>query len=197
MRSHRLVAAALVGASALAGCGSAEPAAAPAADAASSSSTRDVSVSATFADSPSGAAVTYDEALVPVGAGATVTATSGDGTTTVTLEVTGLEPNREYGAHAHTMACGADGKAAGPHYQFDQDPVSPSVDPTYANADNEIWLDFTTDDEGAGSASTETTWEFPADRRAESVIIHAMPTATEPGKAGTAGDRAACITVDF
>jgi Cu-Zn family superoxide dismutase len=29
------------------------------------------------------------------------------------------------------------------------------------------------------------------------VIIHAMPTATDPGKAGTAGSRAACITVGF
>jgi superoxide dismutase, Cu-Zn family len=34
---------------------------------------------------------------------------------------------------------------------------------------------------------------FPADRRTATVVIHAMPTATEPGKAGSAGNRAACI----
>jgi len=71
------------------------------------------------------------------------------------------------------------------------------VDPAYANPENEIWLDFTTDAEGAASAETTVEWTFPADRRAASVIIHAMPTATAPGEAGTAGDRAACVTVDF
>jgi Cu-Zn family superoxide dismutase len=40
-------------------------------------------------------------------------------------------------------------------------------------------------------------WAFPADRRAASVVIHALPTATDPGKAGSAGNRAACITVGF
>jgi superoxide dismutase, Cu-Zn family len=40
-------------------------------------------------------------------------------------------------------------------------------------------------------------WVFPADRRAASVIIHAMSTSTEPGKAGGAGNRAACLTVGF
>jgi superoxide dismutase, Cu-Zn family len=62
---------------------------------------------------------------------------------------------------------------------------------------NEIWLDFTTDAAGAGRATSTVPWVFPADRRAASVIIHAMPTSTEPGKAGGAGNRAACLTVGF
>ena len=118
-------------------------------------------------------------------------------TTSVTLAVTGLQPNRRYGAHAHTKPCGSDGTDAGPHFQFKPDPVTPSADPAYANDVNEIWLDFTTDAAAAGQATSTVPWVFPADRRAASVIIHAMPTSTEPGKAGTAGDRLACLTNAF
>jgi superoxide dismutase, Cu-Zn family len=161
MRLPRLVIAGLLGILVLAGC-SRTVAATNVAE--QTDSVRNVEVSASFSEPP-GLAVTYDEDLVPVGARGTVTSVEGGGSTTVTLEVAGLQPDRRYGAHAHTMACGAEGKAAGPHFQLNQDPVQP--------------------------------WQFPADRRAESVIIHAMPTATEPGKAGTAGDRAACISVNF
>ena len=133
----------------------------------------------------------------PGGATASVTAGEAGTSTNVTLEVTGLQPNRQYGAHAHTKPCGGDGKDAGPHFQFKPDPVTPSVDPAYANNVNEIWLDFTTDAAGAGRATATVPWVFPADRRAASVIIHAMSTSTEPGKAGGAGNRAACLTVGF
>jgi superoxide dismutase, Cu-Zn family len=199
----RLLAAGLLATFALSGCGEAPPSAPtsapPAASTAESpsASVRNVAVSRTFAAPPGGDAVTYDQELVPVGARATVTAEEGADRTTVSLEVAGLQPNRRYGAHAHAKPCGAEGTDAGPHFQRQQDPVSPSVDPAYANPENEIWLDFQTDAQGAGEANTTVAWAFPADRRAQSVIIHAMPTATEPGKAGTAGDRAACITVAF
>lgn len=168
----------------------------PTAAAPTSTSTRDVQVSASFTKTL-GIATTYDVALVPAGATGAVSATSGDGTTTVKLEVGGLLPDRTYGAHAHTKPCGAVGKDAGPHFQYLPDPVQPSVDPMYANPRNEIWLDLTTDATGAGTATSTVDWEFTADRRAQAVIIHAMPTATEPGKAGTAGERPACITVKF
>jgi Cu-Zn family superoxide dismutase len=154
-------------------------------------------VSARFTAPGGGPAATYDPNLVPLGATAEVTAEEADGATTVTLAVTGLLPNRAYGAHAHVSPCGADGMAAGPHYQFRQDPVTPSVDPAYANRENEIWLDLTTNAEGAGAAATTVPWVFPADRRAQAVIIHEKSTSTEPGKAGTAGARPACITVAF
>jgi Cu-Zn family superoxide dismutase len=156
-----------------------------------------IRASGTFAAPPPGVAVTYDQALVPVGSTAVVDATDGDGRTTVTMDVTGLEPNRRYGAHAHAKPCGATGADAGPHFQFTPDPVQPSVDPAYANPKNEIWLDFTTDAQGAATATSTVDWEFPEDRRAGSVVIHTMPTSMEPGKAGTAGDRAGCITVGF
>jgi Cu-Zn family superoxide dismutase len=199
----RLLAAGLLAAFALSGCGEAPPTAPASAPPAASTaegpttSVRNVAVSRTFEAPPGGDAVTYNQELVPVGARASVTAEEGGGRTTVGLEVAGLQPNRRYGAHAHAKPCGAEGTDAGPHFQLQQDPVSPSVDPAYANPENEIWLDFETDAAGAGEATTTVAWDFPADRRAQSVIIHAMPTSTEPGKAGTAGDRAACITVAF
>lgn len=157
---------------------------------------RTTDVSATFA-SGSGPAFTYDPARVPVGARATVRAEATDTSTRTTLTVSGLNPNSMYGAHAHAKPCGPTGDAAGPHFQRNQDPVTPSVDPAYANPTNEIWLDLTTDAQGAGTATSTVPWNFPEDRRAQSVIIHEMPTKTEPGKAGTAGARPGCIDVTF
>lgn len=195
MRAPLLIAAAVTGALALAGCGGAAPAPAPATTTAAAPATA-VDVQGTFA-APGGTAATYDPALVPEGATAEVKSQETNGSTSVTLIVTGLLPNRAYGAHAHVNPCGADGMAAGPHYQFQQDPVTPSVDPAYANPQNEIWLDFTTNAQGTGETTTTVPWSFPADRRAQAVIIHEKPTSTEAGKAGTAGARPACITVAF
>lgn len=183
----------VVGVLALTGCGSAAAVEPPPS---SSSSMRNVQVSATFTTAP-GTATTYDPRLVPPGSRAAVSSSTGGGDTTVTLEVRGLEPDRRYGAHAHARPCGAAADAAGPHFQHVPDPVQPSVDPAYANPENEIWLDLSTDAEGAGSATTTVPWDFERGRRAQSVVVHEMPTATEPGRAGTAGARAACITVAF
>lgn len=193
MRSPRAGTTVLIGLIALAGCSSAT---AGPSDAPPSGSSRNVQISATFTTTP-GQAVTYDEALVPAGARGAVSSTSAGGNTTVMLAVRGLLPGRAYGAHAHAETCGASGVEAGPHFQHVVDPVQPSVDPGYANAENEIWLDLTMDATGAGSARTTVPWAFGADRRARSVVLHALPTATGAGEAGTAGDRVACISVDF
>lgn len=196
MRVPLLLVAAVTGALALSGCGvGATPAPPPATTPAAAAA--NVDVQGTFAAPGGGAASTYDTNLVPVGATAEVTAQESGTSTTVTLTVAGLLPNRAYGAHAHVNPCGADGMAAGPHYQFQKDPVTPSVDPAFANPQNEIWLDFTTDAAGAGQATTTVPWAFPADRRAQAVIIHEKSTSTEAGKAGTAGTRPACVTVAF
>ncbi|SFA74520.1 superoxide dismutase, Cu-Zn family [Amycolatopsis marina] len=146
---------------------------------------------------PGKAASTYDPALVPEGARAHVFALSAPGLGTSTaLSVGGLVPNREYGAHAHTKPCGPTGKDAGPHFQHEQDPVSPSVDPAYANPDNEIWLDFTTDRLGNSLEISKVAWPL-GERRPASVVIHEMHTHTAPGEAGDAGSRLACVNVDF
>ncbi|WP_199429494.1 superoxide dismutase family protein [Qaidamihabitans albus] len=139
-------------------------------------------------------AVTYDAELVPEGARAGVFAVSKSafGTRTA-LHVSGLVPNREYGAHAHTEPCGETGSAAGPHFQHVQ---GPSDDPAFANPENEIWLDFTTRASGNGFAMSSVEWAF-GERRPQSIVIHDHHTSTAPGEAGDAGDRLACINVDF
>lgn len=162
------------------------------------SAVRTVQVSETFQADASGAAVTYDPELVPAGARGAVQARSGDGTTTVMLAVRGLQPLRWYGAHVHAKPCGEAPEHAGPHFQYSPDPVQPSVDPRFANPQNEIWLDLTTDETGSGSTESTVAWQIPSEQpRPGSVVIHAAQTATDAGKAGTAGARAACIDVDF
>jgi superoxide dismutase, Cu-Zn family len=144
-------------------------------------------------------AVTYDQDLVPVGATAEVVlATLGPGSE-FRLNVAGLVANRAYGAHLHIRPCGATGDAAGPHYQHSPDPAAslspPSVDPSYANPLNEVWLDFTTDGAGAANVTMTESWQFPAGQGARSLVIHAESTRFAPGQSGTAGARAACLTL--
>ena len=194
MRSPRLLAPVVIGVLALSGCGSALAAQAPVLP--SSIPQRTVQVGATFSSSL-GTATTYDTALVPVGARVAVSSESEPDGTVVTLALRGLDDERRYGAHVHAEPCGANGAAAGPHFQNVVDPVQPSVDPAYANPENEIWLDLLTDEQGAGGAAASVPWGFARDRRPGSVVVHAMPTATDPGEAGSAGARAACVTVDF
>lgn len=198
MRTPRPAFVGLIGVLVLSGCAVAAAATLPAPQPAAPSmiAVRNVDLSTTFADRP-GEAVTYDPALVPVGARVAVSAKSADGTTTVRVALRGLQPNRRYGAHVHTSACGPTGDAAGPTYQHVVDPVQPSVDPQYANPRNEIWLDFRTDADGAGSAQSTVDWGFSADRRARSVVIHAWPTATAAGRAGSAGTEVGCVSVRF
>lgn len=140
----------------------------------------------------------YDSVAVPEGARAGVTAVyTAAGDSIVTLHVWGMASDTVYGAHAHVNGCGATGAAAGPHFQNRLDPVTPSVDPAYANPGNEIWLDLTTDAEGNGAAQAKVAWQFSPERRARSVIIHREHTSTEAGEAGTAGARLACLAVGF
>lgn len=145
-------------------------------------------------------AFTYDEAAVPVGSTVDVETDDEDGRTTVTLTVAGLQADRDFGAHVHIDRCGPDPADAGPHYQNDPDPAAtpemPSTDPAYANPQNEVWLDFTTDGNGDAQVSSTVDWEF-RDDGAHSVVIHDHHTMTGPGEAGTAGDRLACIDEDF
>ncbi|MZE78089.1 superoxide dismutase family protein [Streptomyces xinghaiensis] len=141
-------------------------------------------------------AVTYDTEAVPPGARIGVRQWTDPEGTTVRLRVGGLEPGRAYGAHVHTRPCGAEPDSSGPHYQHRRDPEQPSTDPRYANPDNEVWLDFTTDEAGDGAAEARQDWNFrPGEAR--SVVLHEHTTATEDGAAGTAGARLACFTVPF
>ncbi|ASU82087.1 superoxide dismutase family protein [Nocardiopsis gilva YIM 90087] len=145
--------------------------------------------------SPDATAITYDDA-VPEGKKVDVDVQpEGDARTRFILTVNGLEPDRDYGSHVHTKPCGKDPADSGPHYQNEADPdATPSVNPDYANPENEVWLDFTTD--GDGNAESTATVDFrPRTGEANSVVIHENHTKTGPGEAGKAGDRLACVNV--
>ncbi|WP_055567886.1 superoxide dismutase family protein [Streptomyces atriruber] len=133
-------------------------------------------------------AVTYDTGLVPAASWIEVEQHSVEGATNVTLKVRGMKPGYAYGVHVHQRPCGAEPEAAGGHYQHRVDPVQPSKDPAYANAENEVWLDFTAGADGSGSVSAQHAWGFRPGEAA-SVVLHDEP--------GGAGDRAACFTVPF
>ncbi|MCD7439562.1 superoxide dismutase family protein [Streptomyces lincolnensis] len=130
------------------------------------------------------AAVTYDRELVPAGAWIEVAQRTGlGGATTVGLRTKGLRPGHSYGVHVHQKPCAADPAAAGGHYQHE-----PSADPHHVTAENEVWLDFTADGHGSGTARAHHSWGF---RRGEasSVVLHDEP--------GSKGARVACFTVPF
>ncbi|MDT3399811.1 superoxide dismutase family protein [Streptomyces sp. B1866] len=147
------------------------------------------------ADSDTYRAVTYDTAAVPAGSQVTVVShPASDGGTRVALILEGVQPDRTFGAHVHRNRCGASPGDSGSHYQNVPDPVTPSTDPAYANPDNEIWLDLTTDGHGDGHAVAAVGWRFRAGEAA-SVVVHEHATDTHPGHAGTAGARLACVDV--
>ncbi len=141
-----------------------------------------------------GGAYSYDAERVPPGAGVAVWSLSGPQRTRTFLLVRGLQPGQAYGAHLHANACGAAPAAAGPHYQQVPDPVQPSTDPAFANPDNEVWLDVHTDATGSGMSRSLNKWGFRTPPR--SLVLHAEHTHTEPGKAGTAGARLACLNLN-
>jgi superoxide dismutase, Cu-Zn family len=140
-------------------------------------------------------AITYDPAVVPPGARARIAITRTATGLVVRLTVAGMVPRRPYGAHLHTRPCGATPDAAGPHYQNRHDPKTPSVDPSYANETNEVWLDFLADAAGAGTAVSQENWAFDPKAPPRSLVIHAETTRTGMGVAGTAGARAACLSL--
>jgi Cu-Zn family superoxide dismutase len=150
---------------------------------------------ATFGSDPN--AFIYDKAVIPQGSGVEVVQQAKGESSKVTLTVHGLLPDHVYGAHVHKMPCGAKGDDPGPHFQHRPDPVKPSVNPAYANPQNEVWLDLTTDAQGDATSSSLVPWNFTPPASAGSVVIHAEKTQTAPGKAGTAGARVACISDKF
>ncbi|MEU4213121.1 superoxide dismutase family protein [Streptomyces sp. NPDC026206] len=141
-------------------------------------------------------AVTFDTKAVPEGSRVSVMERTGHDGTRIELRVRGIEAGRTFGAHVHTKPCGSAPDASGPHYQNVKDPKQPSMDPKYANARNEVWLDFTTDKQGKGGSDTTVKWSFRAGE-ARSVVIHEHGTETTPGHAGMAGARLACVNVAF
>ncbi|GLW12331.1 hypothetical protein Misp01_74590 [Microtetraspora sp. NBRC 13810] len=136
-------------------------------------------------------AVVYDKKLAPEGAKADITVDSSGQETTSKLTVAGLLPDRKYGSHLHTKSCGAKPDDSGPHFQHM--PAQGPSPHTAANPTNEVWLDFTTDASGAATAEAKQPWGLSPDRLPKSLVIHAEETTPTGPKAGTAGDRVACL----
>ncbi len=129
--------------------------------------------------STSGAAWTYD-AVVPSGAPVIVRAvTTASGRTVATLHVRGFAPRTTFAVHAHTGTCSSDPLSSAGHYQHE---VGGPVDDV-----NELWLGFTTNPSGNGSAKAAVEWEFRAGE-ARSVTFH------DPAQAGK---RVGCLPVAF
>ncbi|GAA2214632.1 hypothetical protein GCM10009850_100970 [Nonomuraea monospora] len=131
-------------------------------------------------------AVAYDRKLAPEGAQASVTIESGGGRTRTSLVVEGLLPDRRYGAHLHVKPCGSKPEDSGSHYQHH---------PGRIDAASEVWLDFTTDAEGAGRSSARNEWPLERAKLPGALVIHAQPTVTSGAEAGQAGARIACLTL--
>lgn len=114
-----------------------------------------------------------------------------------TLQVEGLRPRTEYGAHLHVAPCGATGSHAGPRYQHMPNPHPRRLphDPAYVNRANEVWLDLSTDARGQATSTAEQPWQFRPGTGPRSVIIHEEHTRTSPQEAGHAGARIGCLDV--
>ena len=121
------------------------------------------------------------------GASARVYSVAFGDSTYVILLVTGLDPEAEgttYGAHVHVGPCvPGNGAAAGPHYNSDGG---------YPTPENEVWLDFEVLPGGYGYATAFVPFQIE-EGDAQSVVVHALPTA----EGGGAGGRIACLPVPF
>lgn len=103
------------------------------------------------------------------------------------LVVNGLSaaPGTRYGVHVHTGPCVAgEPTTAGPHWR------TAASDPI--DAHHEVWLDFKVTNGGNGKSKAKVPFVIPTGS-ARSVVIHAMPTASD----GSAGPRLACLPVAF
>jgi Cu-Zn family superoxide dismutase len=145
--------------------------------------------------SPGATAITYDPSVVPAGSMAELTLDRRPDGLAVRLAVTGMVPRRAYGAHLHTSICTAVPAQAGPHYQHVQDPAKTGGDPRYANVQNEVWLDFTADGQGAAVVAVKKLWTLDPGRLPRSLVLHSEPTPTRGGMAGPPAPRAACLSL--
>jgi hypothetical protein len=112
----------------------------------------------------------------------------GDGSTQAVFVVHGVDPavaGQTFGAHLHLGPCVVGGGAAAlGHYNH-------STSPRVVSDETEIWLDVTVN--GGGNAQSTARVDWSPDPGMRSVVIHAKPTAAD----GTAGDRLACLPVEW
>jgi Cu-Zn family superoxide dismutase len=128
----------------------------------------------------------------PIGTTASATAQAFDdnGKLRIELSVAGFPPTRPFGSHLHRLPCD-DMTKAGTHYQNMPFPTGGmATDPTYANATNEAWLDFTTNAAGEGENVVTVDW-IPRPGEAKAIIFHDMLS----GVGGVSGAKLACLPI--
>lgn len=128
----------------------------------------------------------------PITPGATASAEAFDvdGKLRIVLDVAGFPASRTFGSHLHRLPCNDPMKAGG-HYQHMPFPSGGmATDPTYANATNEAWLDFTTDAQGEAERELTVAW-IPRAGEAQAIIFHHMAS----GVGGVSGPKLACLPI--
>lgn len=136
-------------------------------------------------------AITYNPELVPVSAPITVMRNLGVDSTTLSLQVGGLQPGQAYSAHVHRDTCGETGEAAGPPYRH---VPTATNDPTTTVPGNEMWLDFRTDAQGSAYSTNTVDWTYRPGE-GHSLIVHAGQAPAGGTDPGQAGDRIACFVL--
>jgi hypothetical protein len=86
-----------------------------------------------------------------------------NGTTSASVDLQNLKPNTMYMVHVHDQPCAF--ASGGGHYKLDY-----AVDGAVAS--NELWLDFTSNDAGAGTK--DASIDHIARAEAQAIVVHAM-----------------------
>lgn len=135
-------------------------------------------------------AITYDTVLVPEGATISLVRNHGVDSTSLSVQLAGLQPDYSYAAHVHIATCGGSGTDAGPPYQNRPD-SSGTASGSQAATDNELWLALGTGADGTAASSATVDWPI---RPGEgySLILHATGT---DGQAPEPDDRVGCFVL--
>ncbi|MDF5757239.1 hypothetical protein [Spongiactinospora sp. TRM90649] len=102
-------------------------------------------------------AIVYDEKLVPSGAKADVSVKTEGEETISKLDVEGLLPDRQYGAHLHVNPCGQTPDSSGPHFRGEEQGGTASPSPSGGTESP------TVTPEGSPTGATESPAESPAE----------------------------------
>ncbi|MDE3030343.1 MAG: hypothetical protein KGI65_01845 [Acidobacteriota bacterium] len=125
------------------------------------------------------AAVSFDPALVPLGARVEVVeALNKWGGMSVTLRTWGLKGATHYDAQVHVGRCSADPASSGARYE------NVPVKVGYQN--DEVWLNFTTSRAGTGAVTTVEYWGVGANQHAASIALQAPGSTRNIGCVGFA-----------
>jgi hypothetical protein len=120
--------------------------------------------------------------------GGTATLIRGMTGTTVSINVTGLDPNEVYSSHVHALPCGT--TAAGGHYKIDPVVVIDPLD-TLAVEANELWPIIGNQPDGVADSSISKALHV-ARRDAQSIVVHRILPPPVEGQPAPPPAKVAC-----